>query len=243
MKTRVRFLDWLILWVNSYQLTMSDPYLLKLLPIMQVQVRAIECARKFKDVSSEKHIEAIAQGLSFAREPLRYASRMLWTAGNSKVEEQLHQTIHKEVMCGIFFLMSALDATVVVDASSADDISAAMNFFSTPLKDPVQRQIQEDIAALESFQNETNTVSADLRTLNNFFKHYMPTERWSKTFTVQNVHGRKTNIQDIFITFGEESGPVLYDLVIPAYNKACDLLKLMGQARSMDVDVNKIDMM
>ena len=221
---------------------MSDPYLLKLLPLMQVQVRAIECARKNTCVGTEKHIEAIAQGLSFAREPLRYASRLLWTAGISKIEEQMHQAIHKQFMCGIFFLMSALDAMVVVDASSVDDLSAAMNFFSTPLKDPAQFRIQEDILALESFQMEANAQSADLRTVNNFFKHYMPVERWSKTFTVKNVNGANTNIQDILLTFGEESGPILYDLVVPAFNKACDLLKLMGKARNMVVEVDKIDM-
>ena len=221
---------------------MSDPYLLKLLPLMQVQVRAIECARKNADVGKEKHIEAIARGLSFARDPLRYATRELWTAGNSEIKEQQHQAIHKQFMCGIFFLMSALDAMVVVDASSADDISEAMNFFSTQLQDPAQFQIQEDIRALESFQLESNTQSADLRTVNNFYKHYMPVERWSKTFTVKNVNGANINIQDIVITFGEESGPILYDLVVPAFNKACDLLKLMGEARNMEVKVYKIDM-
>ncbi len=112
---------------------MSDPYLLKLIPLMQVRVRAIECAGKNTGVGTEKHIEAIAQGLSFARDPLRYATRSLWTAGNSKIKEQQHQAIHKQFMCGLFFLMSALDAMVVVDASSVDDLSAEMNFFSTPL--------------------------------------------------------------------------------------------------------------
>jgi hypothetical protein len=76
---------------------------------MQVQVRAIECARKNADVGKEKHIEAIAQGLSFARDPLRYASRSLWTAGNTKIKEQQHQAIHKQFMCGIFFLMSGFE--------------------------------------------------------------------------------------------------------------------------------------
>jgi hypothetical protein len=221
---------------------MSDPYLLKLIPLMQVRVRAIECAGKNTSLCAEKHIEAIAQGLSFARDPLRYATRSLWTAGNSKIKEQQHQAIHKQFMCGIFFLMSAFDAMVVVDASVVDDLSAEMNFFSTPLKDPAQFRIQEDIKALESFQMESNTQSADLQTVNNFFKHYMPVEQSSKTFTVKNVNGANTSIQDIVITFGEESGPILYDLVVPAFNKACGLLKLIGKAKNMDVEVDKIDM-
>jgi hypothetical protein len=220
---------------------MSDPYLLKLLPLMQVRVRAIESAGKNTSLGTEKHIEAIAQGLSFARDPLRYATRSLWTAGNSKIKEQQHKAIHKQFMCGLFFLMSALDAMVVVDASAVDDLSGAMKFFSTPLKDPAQFRIQEDIKALESFQMEANTQSADLETVNIFFKHYMPVEQWSKTFTVKNVNGANINIQDIVITFGEESGPIMYDIVAPAFNKACDLLKLIGKAMNMDVEVDKID--
>ena len=70
----------------------------------------------------------------------------------------------------------------------------------------------------------------------------MPVEQSSKTFTVKNVNGANTSIQDIVITFGEESGPILYDLVVPAFNKACDLLKLIGKAKNMDVEVDKIDM-
>ena len=220
---------------------MSDPYLLKLLPLMQVRVRAIESAGKNTSLGTEKHIEAIAQGLSFARDPLRYATRSLWTAGNSKIKEQQHKAIHKQFMCGLFFLMSALDAMVVVDASAVDDLSGAMKFFSTPLKDPAQFRIQEDIKSLESFQMEANTQSADLETVNIFFKHYMPVEQWSKTFTVKNVNGANINIQDIVITFGEESGPIMYDIVAPAFNKACDLLKLIGKAMNMDVEVDKID--
>jgi hypothetical protein len=208
---------------------------------MQVRVRAIESAGKNTSLGTEKHIEAIAQGLSFARDPLRYATRSLWTAGNSKIKEQQHKAIHKQFMCGLFFLMSALDAMVVVDASAVDDLSGAMKFFSTPLKDPAQFRIQEDIKALESFQMEANTQSADLETVNIFFKHYMPVEQWSKTFTVKNVNGANINIQDIVITFGEESGPIMYDIVAPAFNKACDLLKLIGKAMNMDVEVDKID--
>ena len=69
----------------------------------------------------------------------------------------------------------------------------------------------------------------------------MPVEQWSKTFTVKNVNGANINIQDIVITFGEESGPIMYDIVAPAFNKACDLLKLIGKAKNMDVEVDKID--
>ena len=152
----------------------------------------------------------------------------------------MNETIYKEAMCGIFFLMSALDAMVILDAS-ADDLTQNTSFSSTSFKDPDQMRIQEDIKSLESFQTESNTLSANLNTVNNLFKHYMPSPRWSKSFTVTNINGRKIIIQDMFIAFGEESGPILYDLVIPAYNKACDLLVLLGKARRVDVEVRMID--
>ena len=48
-------------------------------------------------------------------------------------------------------------------------------------------------------------------------------------------------IQDFFLPFGgEESGPILFDLVIPAYNMACDLVVLMAAEYGVEIDVDKI---
>lgn len=213
----------------------------KMMAMIPLQVRAVSCAKQFKCVSDEKHIEAIAGGLEFARLHLQYVTQKLWTAGDERVEQHIHQTLHKEMMCGILFLMSALDAIVIADTVSANDLSTHTSFFNTALRDPQHRALQEEIKSLESYQYKTNTKSANLLTVSNFFKHYMPSAWMPKTFQIKNTFGKYVGIQDFFIPFGEEeSGPILHDLVIPAYNKACDLILLMAETNNVHVGVRKI---
>jgi hypothetical protein len=217
----------------------SSAYIKKMLPLLDVQIRPIECARQYKNVSEKKHLEAIAGGLRFARDPLRYAIQALWTAGESPIAQHLHETLHKELMCGIFFLMSALDAMIIMDTVSSSDLSANMSFFTTSLRNTQQRKIQEDIKELRSYQKEENTKSASILTVTNFFKHYMPSCWMPKTFIVNQ--GRRIVIQDFFLCFeGEESGPIMYDLVIPTYNMACDLFNMMALECNLELDVRKI---
>jgi hypothetical protein len=221
---------------------MHSHYFTNILAAIPLQARAVDCAKQFKGVSEIKHVEAIAQGLAFAREPLRYCIEKLWKNGDEPLHADLHQVVHKQATCGLLFLMSVLDALVVLDTATADALTANISFFNTPLSDPLQCTIQEDIKSLESFQNPANKISANLSTVNNFFKHYLPLCWPPKTFCVTTAAGAQTVVQDLFVAFGEESGPILYDLVIPAYNKTCDLVLLAARARNVRVAVNKIDM-
>ena len=217
----------------------SEQYQAKLNSLLQLQVRPIK--REMKCLTFEKHIESIAQGLTFARDGLKYASYQLWVDKKILVEYK-PPAVHNAVMRGLFFLMPALDAMVIADVGSTDGDLTSTSFFTASLSNPAVRKIQDEIKALESVQHQTNTKSVDLKTVSNFFRHCTPYEQLLKPFTVKHDNGTVIDILDMFIAFEcEESGPLLYDIIIPAYNKACELLELMAKAQNMSINLKKID--
>lgn len=206
-------------------------------------LRADSCVHTDKD-NKRRHIEAIAEGLNFAREPLRYVTRQLRTAeNNTAFEPNTYRTLRKEFMCALHFLISALDAIVLFDAAASEDkVSSNMNFFNTKLKDSRFHQIQEDIMALESFHADSNFKRATLVTVNAMLQRCMP----SPWIGVKTFHTNNRTIQDFGVLFGEEeggeqSGPLLHDLIIPAYNRACDLLLIVADTINMPLMVGRID--
>ena len=117
---------------------------------------------------------------------------------------------------GVINLKCMLDGFVMLDQDQPT-LDSSMAFRRTGLKDANMRMLQEDIWALKSSETPGRGAYADLWTLADFWKHYMPYQPRPSTFSRQQIMDYKVNLGD------NGSGPILHDLIIPACNRAADI--------------------
>lgn len=177
------------------------------------------------------HMRALCGGLASVRNSLIYVKSML---EDSDMEWGIVQdTVARELTKSSMFLGGVLDGCVIAALPSRSNgfdaaPTRAMSFKGTMFQDEILRGIQDDIIDLRSFASEGQEEQADLWTVINFWKHYFPYKPLPQSFTrsrrdFQLVLGGDPAERDPSPNPSNRhlSGPVVHDLLIPAFNAAC----------------------
>ena len=89
--------------------------------------------------------------------------------------------------------------------------------------------IRDQVKNLKSVCESNSNSYADLWTIADFWKRYLPCEPLPKEFANRRI--------DFQIELGlGKSGPILHDLIIPAFNYACDMVAIIGQDLGLEKD-------
>lgn len=186
------------------------------------------------------HMRALCGGLASIRASLLYVKNALedhdmdWTI--------VQDTVARELTMSSMFLGGVLDGCVIAELPSRPNGFPAaptrfVSFQRTMFQDAMLRDIQADVNSLRSFDFEEQTEQASLWTVINFWKHYLPYQPLPTEFSRGRLHA----LRDFQLVLGGDpaapdptppesnnrreskplSGPVVHDLLIPAFNAAC----------------------
>jgi hypothetical protein len=173
-----------------------------------------------------------------------YVKNMLDDIGTSSRWGYVQDTVASELTTASMFLGGILDGCVIAQLPPGQAPNRSMSFFGTHFRDTELHDIQEKVIKLRSSNQEDQTVYMNLSTLINFWKHYLPYQPLPTKFTRDRKHPM-CDFQLVLSGDGELlSGPVLHDLLIPAFNAACSITKRMLIIYDVDGDhiVEPIDM-
>jgi len=196
------------------------------------------------------HVQAICCGLKDIRESLRYVKCCLDEFENMEKWKLEQVTVAREVTTAAMFLDGILDACVISELPETTVPRTNMSFYSTSFQDTELKRLQQDIRLLESNgDNAAQTrIKIGLKAVVNFWKHYMPYQHFPTKFT----KGREHPIMDFMVEgkqcsneekdFDEDqknymrffSGPIVHDLLIPAFDLACQIADRLIVLKSVD---------
>ena len=167
------------------------------------------------------HIKAIATGLQHIRPEILYAMHALSYYFSGDLPAYDPHTVSKVLTSSVVCLEGLLDGLTICALPEGTPASRGMNFRATPFTDPRTQSIQEQLKGLKSFSGDNSETYADLWTIADFLKHYLPCLPLPT-----ELQGRV----DFQVELGcGKSGPLLHDLVLPAFNYACEMVAILGQ--------------
>eukprot|EP00798_Chlamydomonas_sp_ICE-L_P006481 gene6481-3114_t len=190
------------------------------------------------------HMRALCSGLASIRPSLLYVKNALedhhdmdWTI--------FQDTVARELTMASMFLGGILDGCVIAEMQQSRDKGGpaapkrSVSFQGTMFQDATLRNIQAGVNGLRSFYFEEQSVQASLWTVIIFWKHYFPYQPLPTEFS----RGRLHTLLDFQLVLDSDhaaldpgipeskdslnskplSGPVVHDLLIPAFNAACGI--------------------
>lgn len=184
------------------------------------------------------HLKTIATGLRDIKADICYSMHALQYFFSGDEHCYYQETVSKKLTSSTVLLEGLLDALAICSLPEDTKPSRRMNFrVDDAFQNPRLRSIRDRVKNLKSFSDTDNSSYADMWTIADFWKHYLPCLPLPKEFP-----GRRIDFQ-IELGLGK-SGPILHDLIIPAFNDACDMVAIMGQELGMeqnDYFVEKIE--
>jgi len=162
------------------------------------------------------HIRALCSGLFHVKRNLIYVLDALLRFDD--IEWALYEDkVAHELTSGTILLAGILDGLIMCYLfNSPTLIQRSTSFCTTDFQRPDLRKIQQRIQDLKSFSNSAR--HANFWTISDFWKHYYPYLPRPSIFALQGVRDFAINIGD-----GNLTGPILFDLIVPVYNGACDI--------------------
>ena len=162
------------------------------------------------------HIKGLCFRLLEIQCDLRYVKHALGSYDDEEFDYYSNAIAHKMTSSTVL-LGGVLDGLVFVGLPPNVEPTRAMSFQHTQFLNANLNRIQEDIKALRSFKEESQSQFADFWTISDFWKHYYPFHPPRSEFT-------RHRIRDFEINIGEcNSGPIMHDLIIPTFNLACEI--------------------
>jgi hypothetical protein len=188
------------------------------------------------------HMRALCEGLKSVRSCLSYVKNRLDDRGVTSPWKYVQDTVARELTMASMFLGGILDGCVIAELPHNQAPTRYMSFFNTQFRDNQLRTIQEKVIALRSSDKEDQEIYVNLSTVINFWKHYLPYQPLPTEFT----RGRRYPLCDFQLVLSGDgealSGPILHDLLIPAFNAACNIVNCMLQMYDVVDNVDPIDM-
>lgn len=193
------------------------------LPFLWPQARPEEMALKLP--GKPMHIRALCGGLRSVRNSLLNVKNLLEDWGEEW--EHVQDTVAQDLTTAAMFLGGILDGCLIADLPSDQPVSKNLSFSRTAFTSPDLREIQTEINALRSGETPSQATHASIWSVINFWKHYLPYQPLPIQFTA----GRRNPIRDFQLPLSgngdAKSGPVVHDLLIPAFNAACAITKAL----------------
>jgi hypothetical protein len=164
------------------------------------------------------HIRALCSGLKSVRSSLLYVKNQLeWNEQWDVVQD----TVARELTTASMYLGGILDGCVIVDLPIHRPPTKTMSFSRTPFESANLRAIQDEVNSLRSMAVAEQDIQASLWTVINFWKHYLPYQ----PLPIKFVRDRMQPLRDFQLVLSGDgnalSGPIVHDLLIPAFNAAC----------------------
>eukprot|EP00798_Chlamydomonas_sp_ICE-L_P004739 gene4739-biopygen15023 len=187
------------------------------------------------------HVRALCSGLASICPSLLYVKHALEDHHHDMDWKIFQDTVARELTMASMFLGSILDGCVIAEMQQSIDKGGpaapkrSVSFQGTMFQDATLRNIQEGVNGLRSFYFEEQSVQASLWTVINCWKHYfpyqpLPTEFLRGRLDFQLVLDSNHAALDTGIPESKDSlnskplsGPVVHDLLIPAFNAACGI--------------------
>lgn len=164
------------------------------------------------------HIRALCSGLFRVKQNLIYVLDSLQRFEDSEWGIYEDKVAH-ELTAGTIILAGILDGLIMCYLfHSPTLIHRSTSFCTTAFQRPDLQKIQQSIKDLKSISNSASSRHANFWTISDFWKHYYPYLPRPSNFTLQRVRDFAVNIGD-----GNLTGPILFDLIVPAFNGACDI--------------------
>jgi len=179
----------------------------------------------YKIPSPLLHFRSLANAMGHIRSNLAYVLYALqrWEDCEWSLVED---TVARELSCATMFLGGALDGMVILEVglSRGTQPAASMSFERTTFEDAALRSAQDATMALKSNEREGQALYADFWTLANFWKHYFPYQPRPTVFV------RSGGVKDFSVALGDgsNSGPVMRDLLVPTFNHACSMMRIIA---------------
>lgn len=200
----------------------------KVFKIFLRQAKPVDLAKALP--GKKLHLKTIAAGLRDIKEDVYYSMHALQYFFSGDKHCYYQETVSKKLTSSTVLLEGLLDALVICALPDDTQPSHRMNFrVNDAFDNPRLRSIQDRLKNLKSFSETNNSSYADLWTIADFWKHYLPCLPLPKEFPNRQI--------DFQIELGlGKSGPILHDLIIPAFNNACDMVNIIGQDLGMEED-------
>ena len=165
------------------------------------------------------HIRALCSGLFHVKKNLICVLDSLQRFDDSEWGLYEDKVAH-ELTAGTIILAGILDGLIMCYLfNSPTLIQRSTSFCTTAFQRPDLQKIQQSIQDLKSMSLVGSASRhANFWTISDFWKHYYPYLPRPSNFTVQRVRDFALNIGD-----GHLTGPILLDLIVPAFNGACDI--------------------
>ena len=185
------------------------------------------------------HLHSLTYRISHCHKSLIIVVNALMKCSDENWNEYVTYLISSELQNAVITLTGILDSMIIYDKTILNicemDNIRNINFCNTSFTNDIMNIIRNAIRELRSFNNENQTYEIDLWTMSNFWKHYV------QNYSMKPTNFSKTNIRDFVISFGDgtTSGPILHDIIIPAYNLTCQMMSMYDK----DIKVEKIMML
>ena len=175
------------------------------------------------------HIRALCSGLFHVKKNLICVLDSLQRFDDSEWGLYEDKVAH-ELTAGTIILAGILDGLIMCYLFH-NSPERSTSFSTTAFQRPDLQKIQQSINDLKSMSTSgspsgspssesrcAGSRAANFWTISDFWKHYYPYLPRPSTFTVHRVRDFALNIGD-----GHLTGPILLDLIVPAFNGACDI--------------------
>ena len=168
------------------------------------------------------HIRSLCSGLKNIKDHLVVVLDALRRCDDSEWCLYEDKIAHK-LTAGTILLAGILDGLVVCAGNHVIDKSTS--FYTSNLHRPDLVTLQDEIKALSSGSSRY----ADFWTIVNFWKHYYPYQPRPSQFTREQVRDFSVNIGE-----GKSTGPILHDLIVPTFNRACKIAIAIAGEEMLD---------
>ena len=165
--------------------------------------------------SKSLHLRSLNNALKIVRLELSYVVHAL-EAFDDMNWCLVEDTIAGNLSGGVLRLEGVMDGLSILQSSCPP--SADMSFTRTPFDNIRLREIQERVKGLRSAANDSGTYT-DFWSLADFWKHHFPYQPRPSMYTRQNVRDFQINLGN-----GCKSGPVMHDIILPAFNGAVEIV-------------------
>jgi hypothetical protein len=175
--------------------------------------------------SKALHIRSLCNGLNSVRSSLLYVKNVL--EDEDIPWHQVQDTVAIQLATSAMLLGGILDGCVIAElppqmlSEKKPKQLHGMKFSGTPFSDIALAGIQASVNGLRSVDVPSQPVGPGLWTVVNFWKHYLPYQLPATRFTAPPLRDIKVEFQTDEVRYS--SGPIVHDLLIPAFNSACDI--------------------
>lgn len=179
--------------------------------------------------SRKLHIRSLCSGLFYVRQHIEYVLQGLerW---NDEEWCLYENRIAHELTVGTIILAGLLDGLIVCALSSSSvQSNRKTSFYNTNFHRPDLESLQSKIKNYKSSASANCERYADFWTIANYWKHYLPFQPRPSYFSIERVRDFKINIDE-----GQETGPVLFDLIVPTFNDACKIAVEIAREEMLD---------